>query len=50
MFDGGVLINVLGQLKTDDDPPHSYSQTFVLKPIADSFFLQHGKQRLSLKT
>ena len=43
MFDGGILINVLGQLKTDDDPPHSFSQTFVLKPISDTFFLQHGK-------
>jgi len=48
MFDGGVLINVLGQLKTDDDPPHSYSQTFVLKPIADSFFLQHDIFRLGV--
>ncbi|KAF6206304.1 hypothetical protein GE061_017534 [Apolygus lucorum] len=28
MFDGGVLINVLGRLQTDDDPPHDYSQTF----------------------
>jgi len=48
MFDGGILINVLGQLKTDDDPPHSFSQTFVLKPIADSFFLQHDIFRLGI--
>ena len=48
MFDGGILINVLGQLRTDDDPPHSFSQTFVLKPIADSFFLQHDIFRLGI--
>ncbi|XP_057292227.1 uncharacterized protein LOC130614783 [Hydractinia symbiolongicarpus] len=29
--DGGVIIHVLGQLKTDNDPPHSYSETFHLK-------------------
>jgi len=48
MFDGGILIVVLGQLKTDNDPPHPYSQTFVLKPIADSFFLQHDIFRLGI--
>lgn len=48
MFDGGILINVLGQLKTDDDPPHSFSQTFVLKPIGDTFFLQHDIFRLGI--
>merc|ERR1712012_1092077 len=45
-FDGGILINVLGQLKTDDDPPQSFTQTFVLKPSADSFFIQHDMFRL----
>merc|ERR1712020_751283 len=39
-FDGGILINVLGQLKTDDDPAQSFIQTFVLKPLNDSFFIQ----------
>ena len=48
MFDGGILINVLGQLKTDDDPPHSFSQTFVLKPLGESFFLQHDIFRLGI--
>lgn len=47
-FDGGVLINVLGQLKTDDDPPQSFTQSFVLKPNADSFFIQHDMFRLVL--
>lgn len=45
-FDGGILINVLGQLKTDDDPPQSFTQCFVLKPANDSFFIQHDMFRL----
>ncbi|XP_063238927.1 probable nuclear transport factor 2 isoform X2 [Bacillus rossius redtenbacheri] len=48
MFDGGVLINVLGRLQTDDDPPHAYVQTFVLKPIGTSFYVQHDLFRLAL--
>lgn len=48
MFDGGILINVLGQLKTDDDPPQSFMQCFVLKPNGDSFFIQHDVFRLVL--
>lgn len=48
MFDGGILINVLGQLKTDDDPPQSFMQNFVLKPAGDSFFIQHDVFRLVL--
>lgn len=45
-FDGGILVNVLGQLKTDDDPPQSFTQVFVLKPANDSFFIQHDMFRL----
>ncbi|GFY58777.1 probable nuclear transport factor 2 [Trichonephila inaurata madagascariensis] len=50
MFDGGILISVLGQLKTDDDPPHSFNQVFVLKPQPDSgsFYVAHDCFRLSL--
>ncbi|KAL9874096.1 probable nuclear transport factor 2 isoform X2 [Glossina fuscipes] len=48
MFDGGVLINVLGRLQTDEDQPHAYIQTFVLKPVGASFFVQHDIFRLSL--
>ncbi|KAH9416163.1 putative nuclear transport factor 2 [Dermatophagoides pteronyssinus] len=47
-FDGGVLVTVLGQLKTDDDPPHTFNQTFVLKPMADTFFVEHDIFRLAL--
>ncbi|XP_064466438.1 probable nuclear transport factor 2 [Ornithodoros turicata] len=48
MFDGGILISVLGQLKTDDDPAHTFTQVFVLKPIADSFYVEHDVFRLAL--
>ncbi|XP_017880820.1 probable nuclear transport factor 2 isoform X2 [Ceratina calcarata] len=48
MFDGGVLINVLGRLQTDEDQPHAYIQTFVLKPIGVSFYVQHDIFRLAL--
>ena len=30
-FDGGILINVVGQLQLDLDPPQSFTQAFVLK-------------------
>lgn len=32
----------------DDDPPHGFNQTFVLKPLGDSFFVQHDMFRLAL--
>ncbi|XP_030759830.1 probable nuclear transport factor 2 isoform X1 [Sitophilus oryzae] len=48
MFDGGVLINVLGRLQADEDPPHAFSQVFVLKPLGSSFFVQHDIFRLGI--
>ena len=30
-FDGGILINVLGQIQLDLDPPQSFTQVFHLK-------------------
>lgn len=48
MFDGGILICVLGQLKTDDDPPHTFNQTFILKPIGEGFYVEHDVFRLAL--
>jgi len=48
MFDGGVLINVLGRLKCDDDPPHAFNQIFVLKPLGTTFFCQHDIFRLNI--
>ena len=46
--DGGVVIMVMGHLKTDDDPPHRFIQTFVLKAANNSFFVQHDLFRLCL--
>jgi len=48
MFDGGVLVNVLGQLKTDEDQAHGFTQNFVLRPIGNSWFIQHDIFRLAL--
>lgn len=47
-LDGGVLVVVLGQLKTDDDPPHTFNQTFILKPADQSFYVEHDIFRLAL--
>lgn len=35
-------------LQTDEDPAHAYIQTFVLKPIGTSFYVQHDVFRLAL--
>lgn len=48
MFDGGVLINVLGRLQCDEDPPHAYSQVFLLKPLDGSFYCAHDIFRLNI--
>ncbi len=37
----GVLVLVTGRLKTDDDPPHPYSQLFYLKPCEGNYFVFH---------
>lgn len=47
-LDGGVLVVVLGQLKTDEDPPHTFNQTFVLKPLGETFYVEHDIFRLAL--
>lgn len=46
--DGGVVVLVMGQLKTDDDPAHRFIQTFVLKPANGAYFVQHDLFRLCL--
>src|SRR6218665_4230727 len=46
-FDGGVIVMVLGQLKTDDDHPLTFNQTFILKPANPSFFIEHDIFRLA---
>lgn len=47
-FDGGVIVVVLGQLKTDEDPIHTFNQIFVLKPLGESFYVEHDIFRLAL--
>ncbi|GFY67698.1 nuclear transport factor 2 [Trichonephila inaurata madagascariensis] len=47
MLDGGILITVLGQLKTDDDPPRTFHEIFVLKSLGDIFYVEHDIFRLS---
>lgn len=32
----------------DEDPPHAFSQVFVLKPLGTSFFVQHDIFRLGI--
>jgi len=45
----GVLILITGRLKTDNDPPHAFSQVIVLKPIeGNSFVIYHDVFRLSI--
>jgi len=43
-----LLIIVIGMLKTDEDPPQSFSQTFVLKSVNQSFYLKHDIFRMIL--
>ncbi|XP_013389048.1 nuclear transport factor 2 [Lingula anatina] len=46
--EGGVIILVVGQLKTDDDPPNAFIRTFCLKPVNGSFAVFHDIFRLGL--
>lgn len=41
LLDGGVIVNVVGKVKADNEPSRFYAQTFVFKPQKGSFFLQH---------
>ncbi|BFZ19322.1 hypothetical protein BsWGS_22361 [Bradybaena similaris] len=47
-IDGGVLVNVIGQLKNnaENDKVLGFSQTFVIKPANNSFFIFHDIFRL----
>uniref|UniRef100_A0A0N5AZF3 NTF2-related export protein n=1 Tax=Syphacia muris TaxID=451379 RepID=A0A0N5AZF3_9BILA len=46
--DGSILVAIIGQLKTDDDPIQSYNQFFILRPAAGSFFISNEIFRLVL--
>lgn len=40
-FDGGILINISGLMKMDAFPVCGFSQTFVLKPLSNTFVIHH---------
>ena len=46
--DGGIIVHVIGQLKTDEDPPHSFSEMFHLKLNGDSFIVLNQIFRLGV--
>lgn len=48
LADGSILVSVLGQLKTDEDPVNSYNQVFMLKPNAGSYYISNEIFRLVL--
>ena len=35
-------------MKTDEDPPHSFTQSFVLKPSGGSWFIAHDIFRIAI--
>ena len=45
---GGHIVHVVGQLKTDNDPPHSFTETFYLKPSGPQYYILNQSFRLSL--
>ncbi|XP_003389400.1 PREDICTED: nuclear transport factor 2-like [Amphimedon queenslandica] len=47
-IDGTLLIVVVGRLKTDDNPPLSFTETFNLKQFGDGLFVMNDIFRLSL--
>eukprot|EP00045_Choanoeca_perplexa_P007705 m.70822 g.70822 ORF g.70822 m.70822 type:complete len:130 (-) comp14180_c0_seq1:1675-2064(-) len=47
--DGGIVVFVLGQIQTDEDPIKGFSQVFVLAPTPEgSFYIQNDIFRLNL--
>merc|ERR1712106_875588 len=43
-----VVVMVTGHLKTDDDPPHSFHHTFMLRPAGGAFVVSNEIFRLAL--
>ena len=41
-----MLHKVCSLFQTDDDPPQSFTQSFVLKPNGESWFIAHDIFRL----
>lgn len=47
-FDNGIVVSVLGQLKTDDDHPHTFNQVFIIKQENTTCYIEHDIFRLAL--
>ena len=47
-IDGGIIIHVLGQLKTDEDQPHTFSEMFHLKVKDSSYIILNEVFRLGV--
>merc|ERR1711990_1309716 len=43
-----VALMVTGQLKADEDPPHSFHHTFMLRPAGGAFVVSNEVFRLAL--
>uniref|UniRef100_A0A1B6FAL0 Nuclear transport factor 2 n=1 Tax=Cuerna arida TaxID=1464854 RepID=A0A1B6FAL0_9HEMI len=48
LINDGVFVQVIGRLKTDDDPPNSFSQVFILQVENGSYFIHNDNFRLVL--
>ncbi|KAF8367230.1 ran-4 [Pristionchus pacificus] len=48
LYDGSIMVSVLGQLKTDEDPVQSYNQLFIIRPNNSSYFIANEIFRLVL--
>ena len=45
---GNWVMTSTNLCQTDEDPPHGYTQIFVLKPEGNTWFIQHDVFRLAL--
>jgi len=43
-----VALMITGQLKADEDPPHSFHHTFLLRPAGGAFVVSNEVFRLAL--
>ncbi|XP_063693603.1 nuclear transport factor 2-like [Bolinopsis microptera] len=46
--DGAIIVQILGQLKTDNDPPHGFVQVFTIFPINGNHLIVNDMFRLVL--
>ncbi|XP_022107288.1 uncharacterized protein LOC110988256 [Acanthaster planci] len=47
-LDQSILVSVLGQVKTDEDPPKAFHQSFLLKSMNGTFYVLNDIFRLGL--